>query len=63
MTGKIINLRTRRKRKAREDARTEADARSLKHGLSRAERELAEARNALEARRLDGTRRTTDDDD
>ena len=53
----IVNLRRRRKRMARETARTEADANAARHGETSAARELREARAALEMRRLEAHRR------
>lgn len=62
MTGKIVNLRRARKRKAREQARAEADANAARHGQTKAEQTLCEAREDLEARRLDGHRREDADE-
>lgn len=63
----VVNLRRARKRKAREDAETEADRRREEFGvtkaarvLARAERELAE--RALTAHRLDRVETRKPDD-
>lgn len=61
MNARIVNLRTRRKQKARQDRKAEADENAAKHGQPKAVRDLAEARKELEARRLDGHRRNDDD--
>lgn len=60
MTGEIVNLRLARKRKARAEAEAEAERNRVRHGLSRAEKELAGKRRDLEARRLDAHRRDDD---
>ncbi len=57
MAAEIVNLRLERKRKARAETRTKADAGAARHGQSKAERTLRAAREDLEARRLDGHRR------
>ena len=62
MTGKVINLRRTRKQKAREDARAVADTNAARHGEARPVRSLREARDELEARRLEGHRREAPDD-
>jgi len=62
VTGKVVNLRRARKRKARQDARAEADANAARHGEAKPVRSLREAREALEARRLEGHRRDDADD-
>ncbi|HSF96418.1 MAG TPA: DUF4169 family protein [Thermohalobaculum sp.] len=62
MSGKLVNLRRARKRKTREDARAEADASAARHGEAKAVKSLRAAREELEARRLDGHRRTDSDD-
>lgn len=59
----ILNLRRGRKRRAREAARREADAQATLHGESKAVRRLRASRAALEARRLDGHRRSDGDQD
>lgn len=55
--GEVVNLRTVRKRKAREDAARQADASRARHGIGKAERTSVEAARQAEARRLDGHRR------
>jgi len=52
----IVNLRTRRKRLVRDAAACEAAQNRVIHGRTRGERELAEAAETAEARRLDGHR-------
>lgn len=54
----IINLRTRRKQSARDTARTDATARAARHGISKAERDLTQARTAKADRDLDGHKRS-----
>lgn len=59
MTGKVVNLRQARKRKARAaDAKT-GDANAARFGVSRAEREARAAEEKKAARDLDGHRRET----
>jgi hypothetical protein len=53
----IINLRSARKAKAREDQRAKADENAAKHGRSKAEKTLVAARMAKENRDLDGHER------
>ena len=62
MTAKPVNLRRTRKHKARQQARTEADANAARHGEAKPVRLLREARDELEARRLEGHRRDDSDD-
>ena len=62
MPGKPVNLRHARKHKARAGARAEADANAARHGEARPVRSLREAREDLEARRLEGHRRDDADD-
>ncbi len=62
MTGKPVNLRRAREQKAREEARAEADANAARHGEARPVRSLREAREDLEAQRLEGHRRDDADD-
>ena len=54
---KVINLRTFRKQAARAEKRRDGDLAAAKHGQTRAERDLQQARSALEQARLDGHRR------
>jgi hypothetical protein len=60
--GDIINLRTERKRIARQLAEREAAANRLLHGRSRAERELESARRQKIHRDLDQRRIETGDE-
>lgn len=53
----IINLRSARKAKAREDQRVKADENAAKHSRSKAEKSLAAAKRAKENRDLDGHER------
>lgn len=54
---KVINLRTRRKQSARDAKRQAGDENAVKHGLSKAQVSLDDAR-ALKAKRdLDGHKR------
>ena len=62
MTAEPVNLRRARKRKARQQARAEADANAARHGEAKPVRSLREARVELEARRLEGHRRDDADD-
>ena len=54
MTGKVVNLRQARKRKARDEKAKQADANSTSHGLSKATVDLAKARSEKTDRDLDG---------
>ncbi|MFN3641446.1 MAG: DUF4169 family protein [Gemmobacter sp.] len=58
----IVNLRAVRKTRARAEARRQADANAALHGRTRAQRAAEEAERITAARRLDGHRRTGDDD-
>ena len=54
----IVNLRRARKRKARTDAETAAEVNRLKHGVSKRERDRAEAeaerlRRDIDSKKLD----------
>ncbi|MGL4311079.1 MAG: DUF4169 family protein [Paracoccaceae bacterium] len=60
---KVINLRTIRKQRARDDARAEGTAKAMRHGQSKAERTLLEQERAMSARKLDGHRRDPDTGD
>lgn len=60
MSAEIVNLRRARKAKAREEAEAVAADNRVRFGRSKAERETAKARDAVERRRLDGHR--LDDD-
>ena len=59
----IINLNKRRKQAARAARRAEADANAARHGVSKAEKRLSEARREKEARTLDGAKREDGDGD
>lgn len=63
MTGKIVNLRTARKQKARASKRKAGDSAAARHGESAPDKAQREAERALSERRLDGHRRETDGDD
>ncbi|MFM2391229.1 MAG: hypothetical protein RLZZ437_2784 [Pseudomonadota bacterium] len=54
---KVINLNKARKAKAREDARTAADANAAKFGLTKSAREKLQAEAAKAKRDLDGHKR------
>jgi hypothetical protein len=58
MMGDVVNLRRARKHRAREAAQAEAQANRLQFGRPAAERKLEEAREELEARRLDAHKRS-----
>jgi hypothetical protein len=55
--GDITNLRRARKNKARQDAETEAAAKRLQHGQSKAGKKLSRAEQEAAARKLDGHKR------
>jgi len=57
MSGEIINLRQKRKQAARDAARTKADANAVRHGRTKSEKALTEARAEKAGRDLDGHRR------
>jgi hypothetical protein len=61
--GEIVNLRRVRKRSKRQLGEREAAANRLLHGRSKAERELAESRNAKASGDLDRHRIETGDND
>ena len=56
MADKPINLRLRRKQKARDDKHKRADAATAASGISRLDRETAAKLTRLDTRRLDGHR-------
>ena len=62
MNARIVNLRTARKRRAREAAKAGADRRAVEHGRTKAEREATDAENARIARLHAGHRREDSDD-
>jgi len=57
MTGKIVNLRQARKRKARDEKAQKGDANAALHGVSKATVDLAKARSEKSDRDLDGHKR------
>ena len=59
MTG-VVNLNRFRKEKARAERRAEADANAAKHGRTKAEKALDQARAEKAARDLDGHERDRD---
>lgn len=61
--GDVINLKLHRKRKDREAKEAVAAANRTKFGRTKAEKEATRAVVDLETRRLDGHRRTPDDED
>lgn len=56
----IVNLRQARKARKRADDAAQAQANRARHGLTKAERRLAEDEAARAARHLDGAFRETD---
>lgn len=54
---KVINLRTIRKQRARDEARAEGSANAARHGQGKVEKSLLQAEAALTARKLDGHKR------
>ena len=56
MTGRVVNLRTRRKQRSRDEKR-KAAADGAAPGVSKAERDRADAENRRARERLDGHRR------
>ena len=61
--GDVVNLRRARKNRARRDADAVASANRAAFGRTRAEKDGHRAVQTLEARRLDGHRRQSDDAD
>ena len=59
MTGEVVNLRRARKAKARADAQAQAAQNRLTFGRTKAEKTLAEARDALARRRHEGHKLTS----
>jgi len=57
MTGKVINLRQKRKQLARDEKRRVANQNATLHGLSKAEKDLNKAQAVKAARMLDGVKR------
>ena len=60
---KVTNLNRFRKQKARDDKRAEADANAVKHGRTKAQKSLEDARAEKAARNLDGHRLDRDTPD
>lgn len=54
---KIVNLRQKRKQNSRTEKRRLADENAAKHGRSKAEKALQQARDSQAARVLDGVKR------
>ncbi|PHR25687.1 MAG: hypothetical protein COA37_02360 [Hoeflea sp.] len=61
MSGDVVNLRMARKRRDRTAKEAQAERNRFEHGRSKAERDLARARNEKAARDLDASRREPDD--
>ncbi|MCY0146243.1 DUF4169 family protein [Hoeflea sp. G2-23] len=57
MSGDIVNLRTARKRRDRADKEAATERNRFEHGRSKAERELAKARNDKATRDHQASRR------
>lgn len=57
MTGKLVNLRQKRKQIERETKRKAADQNAALHGRTRAEKTLQQGQSAKAARVLDGHKR------
>jgi hypothetical protein len=55
--GDVLSLKLHRKRKARAEKEAEAGQNRITHGLTRAERELVEARNEKAIKDLDAKKR------
>jgi len=60
MSGDVVNLRMARKRRDRAAKEADAERNRFEHGRSKAERELARARNEKAARDLVASRREPD---
>ena len=58
MANKPINLRLRRKQRARDEKRTRGDAAAAQSGIAKSERSIASKIIDLTQRRLDGHRRS-----
>ncbi len=61
MSGKIVNLRTARKRRARTEKAKTGEANAARFGIPKAEREGAARERERTARDLDGHRRERDE--
>lgn len=57
---KVVNLRQKRKQAARAAARAAGDEQAARHGVTKADKALAAARDAKARRDLDGHRRDPD---
>ncbi len=57
MTGKLINLRQKRKQSERENKRKAAEQNAALHGRTKAEKTLQHAQTVKAARALDGHKR------
>ncbi len=57
MTGKLINLRQKRKQSERSEKRRAAEQNAALHGRTKAEKTLQQARASQAARALDGHKR------
>lgn len=57
MTGEVVNLRRARKAKERADAAAQAAANRVAFGLSKSEKRLRDAQDALARRRHEGHKR------
>ncbi|MCA0205499.1 DUF4169 family protein [Pararhodobacter sp.] len=55
--GEVVNLRTKRKQAARDEARAKGDAKAAQHGLSKGQKDLARTRAEKATRDLDAHRR------
>lgn len=58
--GKPVNLNRFKKQKARADDKVRADKNAVLHGLPKADRTLAKARNTLSIAKLDGIKQDGD---
>jgi Domain of unknown function (DUF4169) len=61
MTAEIVNLRTARKHRAREQKARDAAENRAQHGQSKAEKARIAAERTRDAKRLDGLKRESDD--
>ena len=57
MSGKLINLRQKRKQLARSEKREAADKNAALHGIPKAQKDLSKAQSRKAARLLDGHKR------
>ena len=63
MTNKPINLRLRRKQRARDEKRKQSDISTSTRGVTRTDRQLGASLSDLDAKRLDGRRLDTSERD